>query len=182
MKKGLLLLADGFEQTEAIATHDILLRSHGIEVLPVSISSSYEVTSSMGLKIEVPARLMDIKDVLSYDFIVLPGGKVGVDNLGASALVRQTITKFHDAGKVIGAICAAPSILGEMGYLDGKHFTCFPGFQQGNGIYENTGSVIDGNLVTGHSMAYSIPFAENLVRVLVGESGVERLKGGAYSI
>jgi putative intracellular protease/amidase len=69
-----------------------------------------------------------------------------------------------------------------MGYLDGKRYTCFPGFQQGKGIYENTGSVIDGNLVTGHSMAYSIPFAENLVCVLVGESGVERLKGGAYGI
>ena len=78
MKKGLLLLADGFEQTEAIATHDILLRSHGIEVLPVSISSSYEVTSSMGLKILVSKRLEDIKDVSAYDFIVLPGGKVGV--------------------------------------------------------------------------------------------------------
>ena len=182
MKKGLLLLADGFEQTEAIATHDILLRSHGIEVLPVSISSSYEVTSSMGLKILVSKRLEDIKDVSAYDFIVLPGGKVGVDNLSASALVRKTITIFHNEGKVIGAICAAPSILGEMGYLDGKHYTCFPGFQRGNGIYEESGSVIDGNLVTGHSMAYSISFAENLVRVLVGESGVERLKGGAYGI
>ena len=128
------------------------------------------------------ARLEDIERLSDYDFIVLPGGKVGVDNLNASAAVRHLIQLFHDEGKVIGAICAAPSILGEMGYLEGKHYTCFPGFQRGNGIYEDKGSVIDGNLVTGHSMAYSIPFAENLVRVLVGESGVQRLKGGAYGI
>jgi 4-methyl-5(b-hydroxyethyl)-thiazole monophosphate biosynthesis len=88
------------------------------------------------------------------------------------------INAFHDAGKPIYAICAAPSILGELGYLDGKRYTCFPGFQAGAGEYVDTGSVIDGDLVTGHSMAYTIAFAENIVRKQLGEEAVKTIYRG----
>ncbi|MBR3266996.1 MAG: DJ-1/PfpI family protein, partial [Bacilli bacterium] len=146
MIKGLMLLADGFEETEAISTHDILTRTHEIEVTYVSISDSLFVKSSMGLKVEALGLLKDVK-AEDYDFIVLPGGKVGVDNIKNSPAAIEMIKRFHDLGKKYYAICAAPSILGELGYLDGKNYVCFPGFQKGKGTWTDKGSVIDGDLV-----------------------------------
>ena len=177
MIKGLMLLADGFEQTEALTTHDILTRTHQIDLEYVSITDDLMVVSSMGLHVKTLGLLKD-KRVDDYDFIVLPGGKVGVDNLKSSSLVLDTIRKFHKVGKKHFAICAAPSILGELGYLDGKEYTCFPGFQKGNGKYINQGSVIDGELVTGHSMGYTIEFASNIIRVLLGEDALNSIQGG----
>lgn len=181
MLKGLMLLADGFEQTEALTTHDILTRTHEIDLEYVSINDSLMVTSSMGLRVETLGLLKD-KRVEDYDFLVLPGGKGGVDNLKASSLVIDMVKKFHEAGKKHFAICAAPSILGELGYLDGKEYTCFPGFQKGNGNYINTGSVIDGDLVTGHSMGYTIEFASNIVRLLLGEASLEGIQKGVKGL
>lgn len=181
MIKGLMLLADGFEETEAISTHDILTRTHEIEVTYVSISDSLFVKSSMGLKVEALALLKDVK-AEDYDFIVLPGGKVGVDNIKNSPAAIEMIKKFHDLGKKYYAICAAPSILGELGYLDGKNYVCFPGFQKGNGNYVDKGSVIDGDLVTGRSMNYTIEFASNIVRVLLGEEALARIEHGTKGI
>jgi len=181
MLKGLMLLADGFEQTEALTTHDILSRTHQIDLEYVSITDDLMVTSSMGLRVQALGLLKD-KRVGDYDFIVLPGGKGGVDNLKASPLVLDTIRKFHDAGKKHFAICAAPSILGELGYLDGKEYTCFPGFQKGEGKYIHAGSIIDGDLVTGHSMGYTIEFASNIVRVLLGEEALEGIQKGVKGL
>lgn len=181
MIKGLMLLADGFEQTEALTTHDILTRTHEIDLEYVSIKDDLMVESSMGLEVKAKNILKNVC-VDDYEFIVLPGGKGGVDNLKASPLVLETVRKFHEAGKKHFAICAAPSILGELGYLDGKNYTCFPGFQKGNGIYIHEGSVIDGDLVTGHSMGYTIEFASNIVRVLLGEAALEGIQKGVKGL
>lgn len=181
MIKGLMLLADGFEQTEALTTHDILTRTHEIDLEYVSIKDDLVVESSMGLEVKAKNILKNVC-VDDYEFIVLPGGKGGVDNLKASPLVLETVRKFHEAGKKHFAICAAPSILGELGYLDGKNYTCFPGFQKGNGIYIHEGSVIDGDLVTGHSMGYTIEFASNIVRVLLGEAALEGIQKGVKGL
>jgi 4-methyl-5(b-hydroxyethyl)-thiazole monophosphate biosynthesis len=177
MKNGLMLLGDGFEETEAITTHDILTRTHNITLKYVSISPSLEVASSMGIVVKAEGFIAE-ETPKAYDFLVLPGGKKGVDNLKHSEATIALINAFHDAGKPIYAICAAPSILGELGYLDGKRYTCFPGFQAGAGEYVDTGSVIDGDLVTGHSMAYTIAFAENIVRKQLGEEAVKTIYRG----
>jgi len=177
MKTGLILLADGFEESEAVTTHDILSRTHEIVLVYAAVSSSLEVISSMGTALKA-AVLLDNVDLSRYDFLVLPGGKLGVENLKANPLVIQTVRAFHEAKKPLYAICAAPSILGELGYLDDKRYTCFPGFCQGKGQYVEAGSVTDGDLVTGHSMAYTIEFAEDIVRKLLGEEAVRRLYRG----
>lgn len=177
MKTGLILLADGFEESEAVTTHDILSRTHELAVVYVSTSSSLEVVSSMGTIVKAAISLENI-DLDRYEFMILPGGKLGVENLKANPLTIEAIRKFHETEKPIFAICAAPSILGELGYLDGKRYTSFPGFQRGKGKYIEAGSVIDGDLVTGHAMAYSLEFAENVVRVLLGEGAVQRLYHG----
>lgn len=181
MKKGLILLADGFEQVEALETSDVLQRTHKIEVTLASISGSLEVASSHGLIVKADALLSEL-DPKDYDFLVLPGGKVGVDNLDASPLVHKTIESFAKEGKLIAAICAAPSILGKMGLLDHKKYTCFPGFQEGKGEYLDVPSVKDGALITGHSMGYTLPFAETIVRYFYGMEGQKAIASGIYGL
>lgn len=178
MKKGLILLADGFEETEAISSFDILRRSHAIVPTFASIMEGLEVTSSGGIPVKASVLLKDVS-LADYDFLILPGGKKGVENLKASPLAMEAVDHFAALSHIY-AICAAPSILGERGYLDGRKYTCFPGFQCGKGTWLDEGFVVDGNLVTGHSMAYTIPFAEAIVKLEAGEEAYERILPGAY--
>lgn len=179
MKKALILLADGFEETEAISTHDIFTRTHEIETTLASVSTSLTVTTSMGLKVLANSLLKELS-ADDYDFLVLPGGKLGVENLKKSELAISFIEKFHESHKNLYSICAAPSILGELGYLDGKKYTCFPGFQTGKGEYVQAGHVQDGNLITGHSMAYTIEFAEAIIEYEIGTEAAKRIYHGTH--
>ena len=172
MKKGLLLLAPGFEIVEALASADIVRRSKVLGCDLVSISQKKEVASSMGSAVIADA-LLSQGDAEAYSFLILPGGKRGVENLKGSKDVLDLVRRFFDEGKGVYAICAAPSILGELGILDGKNYTCFPGFQKGNGHYVNAPFVEDGSVITGHSMAYTIPFAEAIVKKEDGKEALE---------
>jgi len=178
MKKCLILLAEGFEETEAIVVHDVLTRTAEAEVTLSSVSDQREVVSSMGLRVKADAVLSKINPA-DYSFVVLPGGKRGVANLHSSSTIAF-LRAFHQARKPIYAICAAPSILGELGYLDGKKFTCFPGFQKGNGAYQDAGVVNDGGLITGRAMAYAVSFAEEIVLQEFGEAALAHIKPGMY--
>lgn len=173
----LILLADGFEMVEALTTADVLTRTHEIKVTLCSISDSLSVSSSHGVKVEANAKIQDII-VNDYDFLVLPGGKLGVENLRASDKVTALIKAFFDAGKDVHAICAAPSILGELGYLDGLDYTCFPGFQKGNGNYLHVGAVETSHIITGHSMGFSLDFAKTIVAHYLGQTGLNRILPG----
>ena len=176
--KALIFLADGFETTEALATFDVLTRSHVISPVLVSIHTRDFVVSSMNVVLARLPRLDQI-NLDEFDMIILPGGKVGVDNLKASRLVGDAIKHFKDQGKPVHAICAAPSILAERGYLDDCDYTCFPGFACGKGNYrEDEGVVVSNGTVTGKSMGYSIPFAEAIVSLYFGDAPVERLRQG----
>ena len=178
MKKGLMLLANGFEETEAITTHDILSRTHEIECVLASISASLEVNTSMGLVVKANCLVDEIKED-DFDFLVLPGGKVGVDNLKACPKVKELVLSFYKKSKGVYAICAAPSILEELGLLKDKTFTCFPGFEGKTGKYQKgAGAVADGNIITGHSMAFTIPFAEEIVKRECGEEAIKRILPG----
>jgi 4-methyl-5(b-hydroxyethyl)-thiazole monophosphate biosynthesis len=181
MKKALILLAEGFEETEAIATHDVLARTHEIEVNYAAVGESMEVRSSMGSRLKADFVLGE-KALSDFDFLVLPGGKLGVMNIRGSEKAIGAIKGFVDGGKPVYAICAAPSVLGELGYLDGKRYTCFPGFQVGKGTYVDEGVVTDGELITGRSMAFTIAFAEAIVRKQLGEEALARLAPGMRGI
>ena len=173
----LILLADGFEVTEALATADVLTRTHQIDVTLCSITSSLTVSSSHGVKVSATKTLSQI-DVKDFDFLILPGGKLGVENLHASQEVLALIRAFFSANKDVHAICAAPSILGDLGYLDGLDYTCFPGFQRGNGRYLHQGVVETPHIITGHSMGFSLEFGKTIVRHYLGEKGLERILPG----
>lgn len=178
MKKGLMLLADGFEETEAVATHDILTRTHEVACVLVSVKESLEVSASMGIVMKANALLKDL-DESEFDFLILPGGKAGVENLKACQKVKELVLSFHKKGKGVYAICAAPSLLGELGLLDGKTYTCFPGFECGRGeCKKEEGALRDGNIITGHSMAFTIPFAEEIVKKECGLKALERIQPG----
>jgi len=177
MKKGLILLADGFEQTEAFSVQDVLLRAGLIADL-VSTNHSSVVVSSMELRVSVPLKLEKI-DASLYDFIIIPGGTVGVENLSKSKEVLNLITYFHENKKLICSICAGPSILGKLGYLDNHTFTCFPGYEVGKGKKDTENGVVDdGLLITARSMYFSIPFAEAIIKHFSGQKGVDSIYFG----
>lgn len=180
--KLLMLLADGFEDTEALTTRDVLIRA-GIEVTTASITDRLEVQSSFGVHVLADALLKLIFDTNPYDGIILPGGGRGTRNLSESPLVEMYLRKFASKNKLLCAICAAPSILGKYGYLVGKKYTCFAGFNVGI-AGDFTGNEVEksGNIITARSMQYSIPFALTIVEELLGKETKEKVQTGLQGL
>ncbi len=172
--KALITLANGFEQTEALTTMDIFCRSGMIEPTLASIDGNIEVTSSMGLVVKANKLLKEINPD-EYDFLVLPGGKKGVDNLLASKEVEELIKGFKDNNKDVYAICAAPSILGKYGYLKGLNYTVYPGFEGEYGNLVNEGVIQDKNMITGRAMAFTIEFALKIVEARCGKEVADKV-------
>lgn len=176
--RGLLLLADGFEDTEALTTRDVLTRA-GIGITTASISDYQEVESSFGVHVLADALLKLIFDTTPYDFLVLPGGGRGTRNLSESPLVEMYIQKFVSANKLVCAICAAPSILGKLGYLKNQKYTCFAGCNEGiDGIFTGNEVEISGNFITARSMKYSIDFALTIIEKLLGKQARDKVDLG----
>ena len=176
--KGLILLANGFEDTEALTTRDILLRA-GIEVDTCSINENRQVQSSFGIILLSDKPLLHSFDYSSYDFLVLPGGGRGVKNLSESKEAKSIILDFYNKNKLIAAICAAPSILGKMGLLKDKRFTCYAGFSQGyDGIFTGNEVEVDGNFITARSMKYSVDFGLAIINKLLGEEVKQKVITG----
>ena len=176
--RGLLLLADGFEDTEALTTRDVLTRA-GIEITTASITDRLEVESSFGVHVLADALLKLIFDTTPYDFLVLPGGGRGTRNLFECPLVPMYIEKFVKANKLVCAICAAPSILGKLGYLANEKYTCFAGCNVGiAGNFTGNEVEVSGNFITARSMKYSIPFALTIIEKLLGKEIAEKVDLG----
>ena len=173
-----MLLADGFEDTEALTTRDVLLRA-GIEVVTSSIKESRQVVSSFGITMLSDLSFSQIRDPYSYDFLILPGGGRGTQNLKDSKAVKSLVTTFYENRKLLCAICAAPSILGELGFLRDINYTCFAGFNRGvDGNFTANEVEVDGNIITARSMHYSVDFALAIIEKLLGEETKEKVLKG----
>ncbi|MBQ3029602.1 MAG: DJ-1/PfpI family protein [Agathobacter sp.] len=178
MKKLGVFMADGCEEIEALTVVDIARRA-GIEVAMISITGEKIVKGAHGINFEtdIPAEFMDF-DML--DGIVLPGGMPGTLNLGANKYVLQTIIDFNCKGKLVSAICAAPSVLGEAGLLKGKRATSYPGFE--DKLVEATvckdGVVVDENIITSRGMGTAIPFALAIVEYMMDNKTANDLGRG----
>lgn len=173
--RGLMILADGFEDTEALTTRDVLTRG-GIEVTTCSITDRLEVESSFGVHVLADALLKLIFDCEPYDFIILPGGGRGTRNLLECQFLKQYLDYFIAENKLVCAICAAPSILGKYGFLKNRKYTCFAGFNARiDGIFTGNEVEKDGNIITGRSMQYSIPFALEIIDHLLGSEIKEKV-------
>lgn len=175
MRSVFVLLAEGFEEIEAVTIVDVLRRA-GIETVMVAIGDSLTVTGGHGLAVKAD-RLFKDTDFNEGSMIVLPGGAVGCTNLEAHSGLAEVIREYYTGGKFIAAICAAPGVLGGIGLLEGKKATCYPGFEERlRGAAVTSFSVIrDGNIVTATGPATAIPFALKLVEMLTGEETALRV-------
>ena len=162
-------IAQGFEEIEAITVYDILKRAD-IEVVLANISEKTVVLGAHGLYIMTEIAISSL-DVESIDMAVLPGGMPGTDHLKRSYKLAITLEKLYNKGKRIAAICAAPMILGGLGYLKGKEAICYPGFEKylKGAIISDKTTVTDGNITTSKGAGTAMEFALELVRLLKGE-------------
>ncbi|MBP3857417.1 MAG: DJ-1/PfpI family protein [Ruminiclostridium sp.] len=172
----LVFLANGFEETEAVAPIDIL-RRNGQKVVTVGIGDDV-ITSSHGITIVPDATDLELALSDEIDMIVLPGGMPGTLNLEKSRSVQDTIDYCAANGKYIGAICAAPSILGKKGLLKGRKATCFPGFEEFLEGADFTGGPVehDGNIITARGAGVAVEFGLKLVEVLSGKPASDKIR------
>jgi 4-methyl-5(b-hydroxyethyl)-thiazole monophosphate biosynthesis len=164
-----VFLADGFEETEAIAPIDMLRRA-GLDVVTVGIKND-GVKSSHGVPVLCDMTDMQVELDERLEMIVLPGGMPGTLNLEANPVVQSAIDYCSANNIPIGAICAAPSILGKKGLLSGKEATCFPGFEkylEGAKLSDKK-VVTDGNITTAAGAGVAVEFGLKLVEVLSGK-------------
>ena len=178
--RAIILLDEGFEDVEAIATRDVLLRG-GVDARFIAARGELIPTSSHGLLTACDEKLREFRE--DFDCVILPGGKKGVDNLISNERVLSFVKEAYDNGKLVCAICAAPSILIKIGVLDNKNFTCFKGFEEGHkGNYLGTDVVVDGNVITAKSMYYSCDFGLAIVEKLMGKGAKEKAEKGMKSL
>lgn len=169
MKQVCVLLADGFEEVEALTVVDLLRRAR-VYVDTVSITDDYKVHGAHGINVQTEDLFEEV-NFAEMDMIVLPGGMPGTVNLKEHAGVRNVVTKFVEAGKSVGAICAAPTILSDLGLLKGKKATCYPAMEDDmqSAVVIRMPVVADGNIITSRGVGTAIEFALKLIEVLVGE-------------
>ncbi len=175
MSKIYMFLANGFETVEALAVADILRRVKD-EVVIVGVGDKREIESAQ--KITVTADVLVQKDDFNDgDVVFLPGGMPGTLNLENNPIVIETVKRQYESGKIVAAICAAPSILGHLNMLNGRKATCFPGFEKDLYGAEYTGEkvVVDANVVTSKGMGTAVALGLKLVELLHGREASEQL-------
>lgn len=176
-RKVALFLANGCETIEALTVADILFRA-GIPCTRVSVSSTPVVVTSHNVTV-IADTTVDHLNWDEYDMLVLPGGIPGTPNLRACASLMKQVVRFHREGKMIAAICAAPSIFADLGLLKGVRAACNPSVEQiliDNGaelVREN--AVTAGNIITSRAMGTAIPFALAIVEHYKGREAADQL-------
>ena len=167
MAKVAVILANGFEEIEALTVVDVLRRAN---ISCDMVGFEEQVTGSHG--IQVKADCIFDGDLSDYDLVVLPGGMPGSAHLRDNQALISQIKAFDQAGKKVAAICAAPIALHQAGVLKGKHFTCYDGVQENisDGIYRKETVVVDGNLITSRGPSTALAFAYELVEQLGGNA------------
>ena len=190
IKNAVVFMADGMEMCECLLTVDILRRA-GIKVVTASVMEGKTVTASHQVKIEADVPAADA-DYDAADIIILPGGRVGTENLAASDIVTEQCLRFAgDSGKYAAAICAAPSVLSGLGILDGRKATCHPDFAEkvmaGSSICDDIADVsplvtlthesvtVDGNIITGQGLGSTMDFALCITEILAGKDEADRI-------
>lgn len=175
MSKAAIFFATGYEEIEALTVVDILRRA-GEEITMVSVTDERSVTSSHGVEVTMDKVLSEV-NFDETDVIVLPGGMPGTKNLEACAALMEQVDAFVQAGKTVAAVCAAPSILGHRGHLNGKKACSFPDMEsqlEGAEVLREP-AVIDGNIITGRGMGAAIPFGLAILEKLQGKEAAEAM-------
>ena len=169
-----VLLADGFEEIEALTPVDMLRRA-GLEVLTVGITSKIAV-GAHGISV-ICDKLPEEIDLDMISTVILPGGMPGSLNLDASPFTDEILKSVNARGGRIAAICAAPLVLGRRGLLEGKRATCYPGFENelAGATVTDESVVTDGNITTARGMGVALEFSKELISLLVTKEKAEEL-------
>ena len=169
MKKVYAFLADGLEEVEALMVIDLLRRTKKLDVVMVSIKDDLLVEGSHGIKIMADKTIDEI-DFDEGDCIFLPGGIPGTPNLEACDKLTEQIVEYDKQGKLIAAICAAPSILSHLGVLQDKKATSYPTFESDMDCIEFGGKVVrDKNVITGKGLGVALEEGLEIITYLVDE-------------
>jgi len=169
--KVIVPLAPGFEEIETMAIVDILRRAE-VEVY-LAGTTEPPVASARGVKV-IPDILID--DVPDYDAVVLPGGNPGYMNLAGDERVLKLVKDAYKAGKYVAAICAAPSVLGRAGIMEGITATHYPGIDVIGAKYTNERVTRDGTIITSQGPGTAIDFALFLTEIFVGKTTSETVR------
>ncbi|MDR2578888.1 MAG: DJ-1/PfpI family protein [Chitinispirillales bacterium] len=174
MPHAIIILADGFEEIEAVTCIDLLRRA-GITVTVLGLDA-VDVRGAQNLWVKADMPLAEFRD--SFDAVVLPGGMPGTTNLAASEETLNLIRFAYEEEKLCAAICAAPAVLAKAGILSEKKVTCYPGcesYMSGALLFEDA-VVTDYNIITSRAVGTAIPFALELIEVLAGQETARKIK------
>ncbi|MDX9801907.1 MAG: DJ-1/PfpI family protein [Spirochaetia bacterium] len=174
-KKVLCILAEGFEEIEAVTPIDLLRRA-GIEVVAAGLSG-IDITGSHGITVLADCELDEADD--DFDGVIIPGGLPGSTNIAGNAQAIGFISKMFDNGKLVAAICAAPAVvLGKAGILTGKKVTCAPGFVEklpSDAVFTEGRVVTDKNIITSRGPGSAAEFAGAIITYFSGKETAEKL-------
>jgi 4-methyl-5(b-hydroxyethyl)-thiazole monophosphate biosynthesis len=174
--KGLMIFSNGMEDNEALSTV-ALLRRAGIQVDSATMEKNRLVQTSYGQNV-IADWSLDHVDFNEYDFLLIPGGRYVASVIDKDVKIKETIMKFYEAKKLIGAICAGPRFLGQLGLLDHLQYTAFPGSEKDapKGLYmANQKAVTTDQIITARSAGAVIDFVYALVSKLKGEQAAKQL-------
>jgi 4-methyl-5(b-hydroxyethyl)-thiazole monophosphate biosynthesis len=183
MASALVLLAEGFEEIEAVTIIDIMRRG-GIEVQSAYLDGEFAtdlVLGANGITVEadIPLKRAVVDD---YDIVVLPGGWGGTNRLAENEMAQNVIKEFKSEGKWVAAMCAAPYALHVAGVLS-KKYTCYPSVEEQIRPEDRVDDivVVDDKVITSQGPATAICFALEIVRQLVGEESFNTVKSGTLA-
>lgn len=168
-----VILGNGFEEIEAIAPCDILRRG-GVNVQFAGIGGK-TVVGGHGITVQADVTVEEMEDV---EMIILPGGLGGVDSIRGSEAAMDAVEAAWKNGKFVCAICAAPTILAQLGITDGKNATCYPGMEDEMGGAKMTGlpAVTDGKVICGQAAGTALEFGFALLKALKGDEAAEKVR------
>lgn len=181
MNKNYIFLADGFEELEALSVVDVLRRA-GMDITMVSINDTPFVTGAHGVAFQADAPLTEVS-LNNADWLICPGGMPGATNLYECEALGNALCAHAADGGHIAAICAAPAVvLAQLGLLNGKKATCYPGFEdlcKAHGAkMQDSAVMVDGNIVTANGPATALRFALTIVEQALGEAKMKEVASG----
>ena len=188
MKGVYIFLADGFEDMEAVATRDVLIRG-GVDVKTVSITEERQVVSSHGLTLQADLVRDEFEalpgkgKVGKSDVMIFPGGMPGTKYLAEDAALMKRMKHHYVLGGTVAAICAAPGLVAsQLDPLYGLKFTCYDGFEsrmtEKGAVFTPESTVVDGHLITGRGAGHAVAFGLAILRYLKSADAADKVKAG----
>ena len=175
MSKLAIFMVEGCEEIEGLTVVDILRRAK-IDIDMISIADTEYVTSSHRVTFKTDKKLSET-DLNEYDGVILPGGMPGTEHLRENAKVIETVQTFYEKGKLVAAICAAPTVFGTAGILNGKTATCYPGMEDGltGATHSLDHVVVDKNIITSRGLGTALEFGLAILQYLTDKDTADAM-------